>query len=73
MGVFPIDAEDGLYDRLYEVYRKISDTYPNADILSAGMSGDYLKAIAHGANLVRIGSAIFGKRIYTESKTDGKI
>lgn len=73
MGVFPIAAEDELYDRLYEVYRKISDTYPNADVLSAGMSGDYLKAIAHGANLVRIGSAIFGKRIYTESKTDGKI
>lgn len=73
MGVFPIDARDELYEKLYDVYRKISKTYPNADILSAGMSGDYLKAIEHGANLVRIGSAIFGKRIYTENKTDGKV
>ena len=73
MGVFPIGAADELYEKLYGIYRKIADTYPEADVLSAGMSGDYLKAIAHGANLVRIGSAIFGKRIYTERQTDGKI
>ncbi|MBE6834772.1 MAG: YggS family pyridoxal phosphate-dependent enzyme [Ruminococcaceae bacterium] len=34
------------------------------DILSMGMSGDYEDAIACGSNLVRIGSAIFGPRIY---------
>lgn len=34
------------------------------DFLSMGMSGDYAEAIACGANLIRIGSAIFGKRIY---------
>ena len=27
-----------------------------------GMSGDYLEAIAHGANIVRVGSSIFGSR-----------
>lgn len=32
--------------------------------LSMGMSGDYLYAIEHGSTLVRIGSAIFGDRIY---------
>jgi len=31
--------------------------------LSMGMSGDYLKAIEHGATSVRIGSAIFGARV----------
>jgi len=36
----------------------------NIDILSMGMSGDYELAIAEGANLVRVGSAIFGERIY---------
>ncbi len=30
--------------------------------LSMGMSGDYLSAIRHGATIVRIGSAFFGKR-----------
>ncbi len=34
----------------------------NIDILSMGMSEDYELAIEHGANLVRIGSAIFGSR-----------
>ena len=32
------------------------------DILSMGMTGDYKIAIDEGANMVRIGSAIFGKR-----------
>ena len=30
--------------------------------LSMGMSGDYLVAVAEGATLVRVGSAIFGER-----------
>lgn len=34
------------------------------DFLSMGMSGDYAEAIACGANLVRVGSAIFGPRQY---------
>ncbi len=34
------------------------------DILSLGMSSDYYEAILEGANMVRIGSALFGKRIY---------
>ena len=34
------------------------------DILSMGMSHDYPIAIAEGANLVRIGTAIFGDRQY---------
>ena len=36
----------------------------NMNILSMGMSGDYKQAILEGANLVRVGSAIFGARIY---------
>lgn len=34
------------------------------DILSMGMSGDYYEAILEGATMVRIGSALFGNRIY---------
>ena len=36
----------------------------NMEILSMGMSGDYTQAIECGANLVRIGSLIYGARIY---------
>jgi len=34
------------------------------DILSMGMTGDYEVAIEEGATYVRIGSAIFGSRVY---------
>ncbi len=34
------------------------------DILSMGMSGDFETAIECGSNLVRVGSSIFGARIY---------
>ena len=34
------------------------------DFMSIGMSGDYMTAIECGANMIRIGSAIFGPRNY---------
>ncbi len=34
------------------------------DVLSMGMSGDYVEAIEHGTNIVRLGRAIFGERKY---------
>lgn len=36
------------------------------DFLSMGMSSDYCAAISCGANLVRVGTAIFGQRIYPQ-------
>ena len=36
----------------------------NMDYLSMGMSGDFEEAIMCGSNMVRVGSAIFGKRVY---------
>jgi pyridoxal phosphate enzyme (YggS family) len=40
--------------------RKSSDGF---DILSMGMSSDYVTAIKNGSNIVRIGSALFGARV----------
>ncbi len=37
---------------------------PDFKILSMGMSHDYPLALAHGANMVRIGTDIFGQREY---------
>ncbi len=34
------------------------------NILSMGMSADYPAAIRAGANMVRVGTAIFGARFY---------
>ncbi len=36
----------------------------NMDFLSMGMSDDYLLALKHGSNLIRLGSVIFGRRNY---------
>lgn len=36
------------------------------DILSMGMTGDYMVAIEEGATMVRVGTGIFGERIYNE-------
>ncbi len=36
----------------------------NMDYLSMGMSADYYEAILEGSNMIRIGSLLFGKRIY---------
>lgn len=36
----------------------------NMDILSMGMSNDYIKAIQYGSNLIRIGRGLFGPRTY---------
>lgn len=36
------------------------------EILSMGMSGDYLEAVSCGSNMVRIGSGIFGPRDYSK-------
>lgn len=36
----------------------------NMNILSMGMSGDYEQAILGGSNLIRVGSSVFGMRIY---------
>lgn len=37
---------------------------PEFNVLSMGMSGDYLLAQQYGSTLVRVGSAIFGERHY---------
>ena len=55
------------FSTIYKLFVDIKDkNRDNKDImyLSMGMSGDYYEAISEGANIVRIGSALFGKRIY---------
>ncbi|HEX2586005.1 MAG TPA: YggS family pyridoxal phosphate-dependent enzyme [Steroidobacteraceae bacterium] len=45
-----------------ELNRQLASTGLQLDTLSMGMSGDYEAAIAEGATVVRIGTAIFGER-----------
>ncbi|WP_411850130.1 YggS family pyridoxal phosphate-dependent enzyme [Stenotrophomonas sp. LGBM10] len=50
------------FERMRDLFQALSATHPAVDTLSMGMSGDYPDAIAHGATLVRIGTALFGAR-----------
>lgn len=60
-----------IYQKFIDIRAKIVDN-ENWTILSAGMSGDYLQAAACGANLVRIGSAVFGARVYPQAQSNEK-
>ena len=40
------------------------------DVLSMGMTGDYMVAIEEGATMVRVGTGIFGERDYGKNRRD---
>lgn len=44
------------------LFETLQRRFPQVDTLSMGMSGDFEQAIAEGANLVRVGTALFGAR-----------
>jgi len=48
--------------RMRTLFETLAAGHPHVDTLSMGMSGDYAEAIAEGATLVRIGTALFGAR-----------
>ena len=47
---------------LHDALQRLRGDNPTLDTLSMGMSGDLTAAIAEGATLVRIGTALFGPR-----------
>ncbi|MDE5601653.1 MAG: YggS family pyridoxal phosphate-dependent enzyme, partial [Clostridia bacterium] len=54
-----------MYEKLYGIFenvKKISQDNVHIKYLSAGMSGDYEIALEHGANMIRLGSILFGER-----------
>lgn len=48
--------------KLFEKYAKIEYNNSKMEILSMGMSHDYRVALEEGANMIRLGTAIFGGR-----------
>lgn len=63
MGVAPLETPaEKAFSKLFEVFSQLRTSYPPLTILSAGMSGDYVEALAAGATHVRIGSSILGSR-----------
>lgn len=55
------------FSNMYKMFldieaKKLDNIYMH--ILSMGMSGDYVEAIEEGATEIRVGSSLFGKRVY---------
>ena len=74
-GVMGMASNTDDMERVREDFRNIATVYRTIssdgslglrgfDKLSMGMSGDWRIAVEEGANIVRIGSAIFGPRVY---------
>ena len=69
IGLFSSDttAMVACFSRLRKLFEKFSSPVSSncrMEILSMGMSADYEIAVAEGANMVRVGTAIFGPRPY---------
>ena len=75
MCIPPAVGEDGVrpyFAKMRTLFEKLgSKTLPNVSMeqLSMGMSGDYMAAIAEGATMIRVGTALFGARQYTVART----
>lgn len=60
------------FDKMYKLFvdiegKKIDNV--SMVYLSMGMSGDYVPAIRSGANIIRLGTALFGSRIYKNKES----
>ena len=63
MVVPPVQAEpEKAFSEVAQIAQRFRNEFPTAQSLSAGMSGDYEIAIAHGATHIRVGSQILGPR-----------
>jgi pyridoxal phosphate enzyme (YggS family) len=64
MAVAPLGGDpERAFARLADVAAGLAEHYPEADWISAGMSGDLEVAVKRGATHVRVGSALLGKRM----------
>lgn len=63
MAVAPLEWDpQRAFAALADIHARVRAQYPQATLLSAGMSGDLEAAIRYGATHVRVGSAILGRR-----------
>ena len=57
-----VAAQREVFRKLHKLYQQLQTSHTSVDTLSMGMTADMEAAIAEGATMVRIGTAIFGQR-----------
>ncbi|MDV2451913.1 YggS family pyridoxal phosphate-dependent enzyme [Xanthomonas hortorum] len=55
------------FTRMQALFEDLKGRYSQVDTLSMGMSSDFAEAIAAGATMVRVGTALFGERASSPS------
>lgn len=60
-----LEVRRAAYRRMAGLFSDLTIRHPQADTLSMGMSDDFPLAVAEGATMVRIGTALFGARAIT--------
>jgi uncharacterized pyridoxal phosphate-containing UPF0001 family protein len=65
MSVPPVALNvDAAFATIGQIHKRFVAKFPESPYLSAGMSGDYMTALANGATHIRVGSKILGSRQY---------
>lgn len=68
MAMLPLSPDEsmlcGLCDKMRALYERAKSADGNISFLSMGMSGDWRLCVSRGANMIRLGTAIFGERNY---------
>ena len=57
-----LSVQREIFQQARELFEDLKQSFPNLDQISMGMSGDMQAAIAEGATMVRVGTALFGPR-----------
>ncbi len=69
MAMLPNVEDEGVLRALTRKMRSLFDwakaQAPEVEYLSMGMSGDYKLCVEEGSNVVRLGSTLFGARVYS--------
>ncbi|WP_301922756.1 YggS family pyridoxal phosphate-dependent enzyme [Ferruginibacter sp.] len=64
MGMASFSDDRTLVRKEFTELHSLYNQYSGFSILSMGMSGDYTIAMEEGSNMIRIGSLLFGERLY---------
>ena len=71
MAIIPQGSEEEnrkYFRKMYNLFQKLSQVRQERftmEVLSMGMSMDYMTAMEEGSNMIRVGTGIFGARNYT--------
>ena len=70
MAMLPEDGTEeykrGLVRKMRNLFDWAKTQSSDVEYLSMGMSGDYALCVSEGANIIRVGSTLFGKRDYAK-------